>query len=141
MSEPYRVLGLHPPSYGSKPPKTRGCQSLVFKRMNIEVGQTVEIRSEDATWALGAYFSATNLVYIGSPGLWILERSGVCGQALFGTDIPCETFLPGCPSAIDWPVFDCLGGSGDMLMRVKNRGEAVGHFIARLAGNYDQGTM
>lgn len=140
---PYRVSGLHRsyPFYGSRVPRERGCQSLIFKRMNIEVGQTVEIKSKDANWPFGAYFCATNLVYIGSPGLWILEGSNVGGQPLFGEDIPCETFLPGCPSAIDWPVFSCLGGHGDMLMRVENHGDRLGYFIVRLAGDYDQGAV
>lgn len=121
------------------PPPARGSQSLVFKRMNIEPGQPVKMTSKDASWVLGNTFSPSGLVYVGSPDFWILERSYAGGIALFGAEIPCDSFRPGCPSGIDWPILQCfVGASGEIDMNVENRGDKVGHFIIRLAGNFEQ---
>lgn len=140
---PYRTPGSCAPSpfIGSlvthdirMPP---GSQSLVIKRFNIEPGQKVNIRSRDLGWHIEPMFDACDLVYVGSRDIWILKESYAGGQPLFpGADIPCETFSPGCPTKISWPVFGCMGSSMDLDLLIENRGTEVGHFVARLAGNY-----
>jgi len=110
----------------------------MLKRHNIEPGQAVEYSAKkDGNWRLGAYFSASNFVYVGSSSLWIIDGiSSVNGQPLFGDDVPCDSFRPGCPTTIAWPMFGCVGHA-DLFLKIENRGTEVGHFIARLAGRFE----
>lgn len=128
--------GRSPGQPWSPPPIPPDAHSFVMTRYNIEPGQKVEIHGKECDWAFSAYFSATNFVYVGSAGLWVLRRSNVCSQTLFGTDIPCESFTPGCPTSIAWPIFGCFDNV-DLLLEIENRGKEVGHFVARLAGKYE----
>lgn len=129
--------GFVPYNPYSRSPAPTGSQSLVFKRTNIESRQEIIISSKDAEWSLGHSFAATDLVYVGSPDLWILAKSNAGGIPLFGMDVPCDSFRPGCPSGVLWPILTCLTSASGMNMHVQNRGEKVGHFIVRLAGNYN----
>jgi len=111
--------------------------SIVLSHFNVEPGQVVSLTSKDVKeWIGGPWFNPTDFIFVGSPDLWIVKNSNAGGMLLFGADMPCDSFRPGCPSAIAWPIFSSSGSSSELKMDVENRGDKVGHFISRIAGNF-----
>lgn len=116
---------------------SRAWHSVSLSRFGIEPGQTVTLTSRDVKeWIGGPWFSPMDFIFVGSCDLWVTKNSNAGGALLFGADMPCDSFRPGCPSAIDWPVFSSGGASSELKMDVENRGDKVGNFISRIAGNF-----
>ncbi len=110
--------------------------SLMLVRLNIEPGETVTVSSGDLPeWYGGPYFMPKHFIYVGHGDLWLLRSSRVKAASMIEADQPCETYRLPAPTFVNWPVFGVLAGWG-LELQVMNRGEEIGHLIARLAGEF-----
>ena len=120
-----RAMLMEPPVPGS----------LILEQRNIAAGATVKVALGGGNWREGRSFHPRKLVYAGSPDMWILSKTNIMGNGLSGVDIPCDTYRPGADLVISWPPFS-VGCEVEFV--VENRGASAGHFIARIAGEFDR---
>ena len=132
MLQPDHLAGRARPE--AKPPT----DSFMLFRTGIEPGETIHLDTREMDeWAFGPHFLARYFIFVGSPNLWLLKSSACNGYMLTqASDLPCDTFRPGCPTWVNWKAFSCSGFHATMIMDIENRGKEKGDFIARMAGEY-----
>lgn len=127
---------LQPLMRGPREPEPPADSFMVF-HTGIEPGEKVFLDTQDMDeWVFGPHFAPKYFVYVGSPNLWLLKASHCNGTTLSASDLPCETYRPGCPTWVNWPTFSCAGFSLPMILVIENRGKEKGDFIARMAGEF-----
>lgn len=117
----------------------RPAHSLMLVHLDIPPGGIVRVATADnaiqAQWTGGPYFMPAHLIYVGSPDLWLRADSQVAGCLIEGAPLALESFRPPAPTFVDWPVIGILAHHLELF--IENRGDAQGHFIARLAGMFN----
>lgn len=143
MVDPRFTMSGHPSgdaSYYRDVPR----DSFMLTRFNIEPGQTVKICTDDVElrdqWRVGPIFATKHCIYVGSPDLWMLSSGTQCNSIqLTAKDVPMDTYRLPAPTFVNWPTFSCLGFP--LQLAVENRGKVLGHFVARLAGEFAVGPV
>ena len=74
-------------------------------------------------------------VYSGSRDLWLLPDSNCSHHAIIETALPLDTFRPGAPHQVSWPMMQ-LDYTPRLELVIENRGrarnESKGTFVGRL---------
>lgn len=111
--------------------------SLILTRFGIAPGETVKISANDAEFGgqwHGGYFMPRHFIYVGSSDIWLLYGSEVRQTPVVEADTPLDTYRPPAPSFVNWPPFDMWDKA--LNLALTNRGDTVGHFVARVAGQF-----